>query len=307
MKFCLVIAAYNSEKSIKTVVMSACKALRQIYIENDFSIIVVDDCSRDATWDVLEHLKKEVKNLTIVQLSRNFGQQQAMMAGFSFCRSELVGYCDDDGQSPVDRISSLIEALHSRKNHVVWAGYRDRNQLNFLSLGRALNEYMLRIVFGKSKSLEFGNMWVSKKFVIDELIKSKTPSIYIGGALLSITHNMSNVYLVKGKRLYGTSGYTLKKLTKIFLNGLIFSSITPLRLASVCGIIFATLGFSAASLTIVFKLGGFDFPAGYASVIATILIIGGVQLLILGLMGEYLGRVYLSVAGRPQFVISRMG
>ena len=304
LKCSLVIAAYNCELSIRHVVSEALSALEKSIYLYEFDLIIVDDGSTDKTWKILNQLSEEYKNVKILKLSKNFGQQSAMMAGFSVCNSDLVAYCDDDGQSPVNELGILINEIIKKNTDMVWAKYAIPISYTFLGLGRYLNELMLRIVFKKNKDLEFGNMWIAKRFVIDQLLFVTTPSLYLGGLMLSITTNMRNVSFIKRERKYGKSSYTLYKLINLFLNGLIFSSIAPLRIASVLGLLSAMFSFVIISFVIFAKIIGINLPIGYASIASLILLIGGIQLIMFGVIGEYIGRIYVYSSGRPQYVIS---
>ena len=305
LKCSLVIAAFNCELSIRQVVSEAIGALENSMYLYEFDLIIVDDGSTDKTWKVLNELSEQYKNIKILKLSKNFGQQSAMMAGFSVCDSDLVAYCDDDGQSPVNELGILIKEIINNTNaDMVWAKYTIPISFTFSGLGRLLNELMLRIVFKKPKDLEFGNMWIAKRFIIDQLLVVTTPSLYLGGLMLSITTNMRNVSFIKRERKYGKSNYTLFKLINLFLNGLIFSSIAPLRIASVLGVLSAMFSFIIIGLVIFAKMIGIDLPIGYASIASLILLIGGIQLIMFGIIGEYIGRIYIYSSGRPQYVIS---
>ena len=301
-KCSLVIAAFNCELSIRQVVCEALSALESSMFLYEYDVVIVDDGSTDKTWKVLNELRREYKNIKLLKLSKNFGQQSAMMAGFSVCNSDLVAYCDDDGQSPVNELAILInEIINNNNSDMVWAKYTIPISFSFSGLGRYLNEMMLRIVFKKPKGLEFGNMWIAKRFVIDRLLFVTTPSLYLGGLMLSITTNMSNIPFQKRERMYGESNYTLYKLINLFLNGLIFSSIAPLRIASVLGVLSAMFSFLIIGLVIFAKIIGISFPIGYASIASLILLIGGIQLIMFGVIGEYIGRIHIESKNRPLY------
>ena len=163
---------------------------------------------------------------------------------------------------------------------------------------------MLRIVYKKPKDLELGNMWIAKKYIIDQLILVNTQSLYLGGMMLSITTNIKNVSLTKGERKYGKSNYTLYKLIKLFLNGLIFSSITPLKIAYKLAAISAVSSFILAVLIILAKLIGIDSLIIYTLIICLILLIGSIQLIIFGVIGEHISRIYTYSSKSPKYIIS---
>jgi glycosyltransferase involved in cell wall biosynthesis len=300
----LVIAAYDSQFSITHVVNEAIKSLERSYFISDYELVIVDDGSKDLTWLILCDLASQNNRLKIVKLSKNFGQQSAMVAGFSVCNSNLIAYCDDDGESPVEQLDVLVEECIKSNVDMVWSKYSTPYYFSLRNLGRFINDYMLRIIFKKPRGFEFGNMWVAKKFVIDSALLVTTPSLYLGGIFLSITSNMVNVSLKKGKRIYGSTNYSFTKLVNIFMNGLIFSSIVPLRIASFIGFLFASLSFIFFIILLIVKILSFNFPVGYASLVCLILFISSIQLIFFGIIGEYVGRIYINTCGRPQYIIS---
>lgn len=299
----LVIAAYNSQFSISSVVNQAINSLKNSTFISEYKLVIVDDGSTDQTWSVLCDLASNNNNIKIIKLSKNFGQQPAMLAGFSVCNSDLIAYCDDDGESPVDQLNLLIQEGIKYNADMVWSKYSKPYSPSLRNLGRLINDNMLRIIFKKPRDLEFGNMWIAKRFVIDNTLLVTTPSLYLGGIFLSITSNMINVSLEKGERIYGSTNYSFTKLVNIFMNGLIFSSIVPLRMASLFGFLFSILSFSIFIMLLIIKILSFNFPVGYLSLVSLILFIGSIQLIFLGVIGEYIGRIYLNTCGRPQYII----
>jgi undecaprenyl-phosphate 4-deoxy-4-formamido-L-arabinose transferase len=267
-----------------------------------YEVILVNDGSKDQTLEVIYSLCELNPNVKGVNLSKNFGQQQAMLAGFKFASGDLIVYCDDDGESPVKELDKFIEKIEQGYD-MVWANYPDQKRKFFNRIGAYINNIMLKFIFDKPKDLNFGNMWIAKKFIIQEAIKCPNPKPYLGGVYLTITSNMANVQCDKSERLRGVSNYSYIKLIGVWLNGFTAFSIAPLRLASIIGFLTAIVGFTFMSYLIGRKLGNPEIVIGYSSIMSVILFVGGMLMIMIGMLGEYIGRIYINVNNVPQFVV----
>lgn len=298
----VVIACYNSENSLKTVVEEVSETLS--YEGLDYEIILVNDGSADGTIKVINSLCKSNFRVKGINLSKNFGQQQAMLAGFNFAKGDLIAYCDDDGQSPVSEFKHFFSKINEGFD-MVWAKYPDQKRSFFNGIGASLNNKMLKYLFNKPLNLSFGNMWVAKKFIIDEAIKCKNPRIYLGGVFLSVSSNMTNVICKQRNRLSGVSNYSFLKLVTVWLNGLTAFSIAPLRIASFTGGIIALIGVIYMVYIIFSKISNPDVLVGYSSIMSVILFIGGMLMMMMGILGEYIGRIYSNMNTLPSFVVKQ--
>ena len=296
-----VIPCYNSSKSLRIVTDEILHAMK-INDVSSFEIILVNDNSTDNTLSEIEDLCFKNKQFVGINLSNNFGQQQAMLAGFNYARGQLVAYCDDDGQSPVSDIFLLVEKIHEGFD-MVWAKYDSLNLSPIKMLGSFLNNCMLKLFFRKPFKLNFGNLWVAKRFVIKQATTCKNPFPYLGGIFLKITRNMSNVTLRKRNRIFGSSNYTFIKLFSVWLNGFTAFSVLPLRFASFLGLLFSITGFITFIYIIYIKINNSDVPVGYASITSILLFTMGNVMLMLGIIGEYIGRIYINLNNVPQYVI----
>jgi glycosyltransferase involved in cell wall biosynthesis len=303
-KISFVIACFNSSQSISNVVFEIKETILK-RLEYDYEIILVNDYSKDTTFEVINKLCENDTKILGISLSRNFGQQSAMLAGFSFASGELVAYCDDDGQSPVNDIYKLIDKLDEGYD-MVWANFESKKNHWFKNVGSIINNQMVSFLLEKPKDLYFGNLWVAKKFVIEEACKCKNPFPYLGGLFLKITTNMANVYTKHRARVSGRSNYSFFKLLSIWLNGFTAFSIVPLRFASIIGAFISFLGFIFLIYLIVFRLLNPNVLIGYSSIMSVLLFIGGIQMLMMGLLGEYIGRIYINLNSVPQYVIKRV-
>lgn len=299
-KVSIIIACYNSENSLQSVVEEVCNTLEIEKLE--YEIILVNDGSVDNTLNVINNLSKKYLNVRGIDLSKNFGQQQAMLAGFNFAKGDLVAYCDDDGQSPVNEFNKFFKKIEDGYD-MVWAKYPDQKRSFLNGIGASINNRMLKYLFNKPIDLSFGNMWLAKRFIIEEAIQCKNPRVYLGGVFLSITSNMANVVCYQRKRLIGESNYSLLKLVKIWLNGLTAFSIAPLRIASFVGGVTALLGLIYMIYLIFIKLSKPEILVGYSSIMSVILFIGGMLMMMMGILGEYIGRIYSNMNTLPPFVV----
>lgn len=301
-KLSFVVACYRSEHSLKIVVDEVCKKLENFNC--DYEIILVNDGSPDNTMKVIQELCESHSKIKGLNLSKNFGQQQAMLAGFSFVSGDLVVYLDDDGESPVGEFDKFVAKIDEGYD-MVWAKYPDQKRGFFNHIGAHINNIMLKYIFGKPKELSFGNMWVAKKFLIEEALKCPNPKPYLGGVYLTITSNMANVTCKQGKRLSGKSNYSFRKLIGVWLNGFTAFSIAPLRAASIIGFFTALAGFAFMTYLIVQKISHPEIVLGYSSIMSTLLFIGGMVMIMIGMLGEYIGRIYSNVNNVPQYVVKQ--
>ena len=301
-KISFVIACYHSQNSLQFVVEELTRVLHRD--AQEYEVILVNDGSTDNTFQVIQELCHSNSNVKGINLARNFGQQNAMLAGFNFTSGELVFYCDDDGQSPVKEYKRFIQKLDEGFD-MVWAKYPNQRRSLINGLGAKINNKMLHLIFKKPLELNFGNMWVAKSFIINEAVKCKNPRLYLGGVFLTITSNMANVECYQRERLIGRSNYSLVKLVVLWLNGLTAFSIVPLRAASVAGGVIAFSGGIYMAYLIFIKLTNDEVLLGYSSIMSVILFIGGMLLFMIGVLGEYIGRIYSNMNSLPQFVIKQ--
>ena len=179
---------------------------------------------------------------------------------------------------------------------------REKRSL-FRKLGTFANETMATSLISKPKGLELTTFWCIRRFVSDDMLKYENPYPYLGGLMLRVSKNACNVSVSHRERLSGKSGYSLSKMINLWLNGFTNFSIKPLRFATISGLIIAFIGFIYGTFIIIRKIINPEMPAGYASTLAVILFLFGFSFLFLGLIGEYVGRIYISLNRQPQFII----
>lgn len=297
-----VIPCYCSELTVEKVVQQIKDTMKNIK-EYDYEIILVNDGSKDNTCKVLKSLATSASKVKAIDLAKNSGQHAALLAGFNQVSGELVVTVDDDGQTPVENLPLMMEKLEEGYD-IVSAKYVKRNQPSkFRRMGTWMNKKMVKYLLECPDDVTFSVFSLYRRFVIDEVIKYDQPYPYLKGLVLRITHNIGNVEMEQRAREVGQSGYSFGKLISLWLNGFTAFSIKPLRLATMCGTISAGCGFLFAIITLIRKLVVVHIQVGWSSLISIMLFLGGIVLIMLGVMGEYLGRAYMCINRTPQFVV----
>ncbi len=300
-KVSFVIPCFRSEATLERVVDEIRRTMEALQ-EYCYEIILVNDCSPDRTIQVIEDLCKKYAGITGISLVRNFGQHAALMAGFRHVTGDIVVCLDDDGQTPADEVGKFLTEIKAGKD-VVYAKYTNKQHTAFRNFGSKVNEIMTRFMLGKPKELYISSYFAAKRFVIDEVVRYQNCYPYVIGLVLRTTKNIGNVEVTHRQRTVGCSGYTLKALFALWFNGFTAFSIQPLRFATLIGVLCAGSGFLYGIYTIVKRLFDPNVPMGFSSLMAVLVFIGGMIMLMLGLIGEYVGRIYISLNNSPQYVI----
>lgn len=300
-KLSFVIPCYNSEHTITGVIEEIEQWLRNNR-QYDYEIIAVNDCSPDRVGEVLERLAGDKPWLKVVELAINGGKHAAMMAGYRYVTGDIIVNLDDDGQCPVDQLSLLLTQLNSGAD-IVLARYPHKKQSAFKNIGSKINEWMSRILINQPKELQISNFSVLRRIILNEILRYQNPYPYLNGLFLRSTSHIVNVDMEERERTVGRSGYTFKKSFSLWLNGFTAFSVKPLRIASVLGVVCALSGFLLGLLVVIRKLLHPEILAGYSSFMAALLFIGGMILMMLGMLGEYVGRIYICINNSPQYVV----
>lgn len=303
-KISLVIPCFNSERFIAELVHTSVSVIEEDG-RYEYEMVLVNDGSKDRTWDIIKRLAEQNHRIIAVNLSKNFGQHNALMAAYRCVTGDIIVGIDDDGEcDPVDMFY-LVDELVEKKFDYVCAAYQGRKKHSvFRNLGTAVNDRMAQILIGKPEEFQFSSYYAVQRFVVDQIVTCQNPYPYVAGLVLQSAGRLGTVELKKHERRFGHSGYNLKKLLQLWLNGFTAFSVKPLRIATIIGMIVAFSGFLYGCFTVVKK---FMYPEeivpGYSSVIVVLLLIGGILMVILGLIGEYVGRIYININGLPQYVI----
>ncbi len=296
-----VIPCYRSEKTLPDVVREIDEKMKTLpgYTHE---IIMVCDGSPDNVWKVICDLSREKASRRGILFSKNFGQHAALMAGIRAAKGERIICLDDDGQTPASEADRLLEALDNGAD-VAYARYAHKQHSLFRNLGTMMNEEMAYRMLGKPKALFVSSYFAMRRFVADEIIRYENSYPYLIGLVLRTTSNIVNVDVNHRARQTGSSGYTLSKLISLWMNGFTAFSVKPLRIATLAGTLSAIGGFLYGIYTIVKKFVRPDVPVGFSALMSAVVLFGGLILLMLGLVGEYVGRTYISANRAPQYVI----
>lgn len=297
-----VIPCYRSEKTVSSVVEEIVREMQKNGCR-EYEILCVNDCSPDHVWDVLKELADRYPCVKSIDLAKNMTRIPALMAGLKNSTGDIMVILDDDGQCPMDRIGDLLDPLFHGYD-VSSAKYPEKKQSRFKNFGSRVNQKMTEVLLEKPAELQFSNFLALKRFVVDEILRYENPYPYMTGLILRTTSHIANVEMEERSRLAGTTTYTFKKLISLWMNGFTAFSVKPLRIATMIGVITAALGFLLGLITVIRKMiNPSNILAGYSSTMAVILFVGGVLMLMLGMIGEYVGRIYISINRSPQYVI----
>ena len=298
-KVSFVIPCYCSAKTIGGVVNEIESTMAQFAYE--YEIILVNDSSLDDTFAVISALAEADGHITAIDLAKNFGQHAALMCGIRHSSGDVLVCLDDDGQTPADEVGKLLEKIEAGYD-VVYASYDHKQHSGFRNFGSRVNAWMTEIMLGKPKELSLTSYFAAKRFIADEMLRYENCFPYVMGLVLRSTKNICNVPVNHRSREQGQSGYTLGKLLSLWMNGFTSFSIKPLRIATYFGALTALAGFIYALIIVIRHFAVGMAPLGWSSTTALLLILGGVILLVLGLIGEYIGRIFMCVNSSPQYV-----
>ncbi len=267
-----------------------------------FEVIVVDDGSKDGSWEVIRGLQAaHPDHLVAVRLMRNFGQHNALMAGFRLTSGNLIVTMDEDLQHPPEEVPKLIEAIESRDLDLVYGAYHEKRHSGWRNLGSTLINAFYRMVFRLPVTLSAFR--IIRRELLQCIFSYSLNYTLIDGLLAWNTDRVGETPVDHKPRAGGRSGYSLAKLVLLALNLFTNFSLIPLQVVSLLGLAAAGVGLVGA----IYYLYGYLVHAitqpGYASTIIVILVMGGIQLLGIGIMGEYIGRLHLNVNRKPQYSV----
>lgn len=302
----VVIPAYNSEGTIYEI---AEKTIRTLEFEFDkVEIVIVNDGSADGTGARAKKVAQDFpENVKYIQLARNFGEHNAVMCGLNSATGDCVAIIDDDFQNPPEEILGLVEEL-GKGYDVVYSRYEEKRHHWFRNLGSSFNDWIATHVLRKPAGLYLSSFKVMTRFLVKEIVRYDGPFPYIDGFILATTSLIGSRVCRHDARAEGRSQYSLRRLVRLWLNMLTNFSILPLRVASLLGLVTSMLGFILAIFFVISSLVGGIFsdraiPPGWASQIVAITLFAGFQMCLLGMIGEYLGRLLLTENRSPQFVV----
>ena len=298
----IVIPVYNGENSINRLVTLLIDSFEKRY---DLEIILVNDCSPDNSEAVCIALFEKFEAVKFYSLAKNVGEHNAVMAGLNKSTGDFTVIMDDDFQNPVSEVEKLISYAIGSSFDVVYTFYDKKRHSFFRNLGSKFNDKVATILLKKPSDLYLSSFKIINRFLVNEIIKYDLPFPYIDGLILRTTNNIGKIKVLHNERIEGTSNYTFKKLFALWLNMFTNFSILPLRFSMIVGFVFSLFGLGYGIFSFVEKFLNPDLPMGYTTIVIFISIFSGIQLIALGMVGEYLGRMFMSQNKQPQYSIKK--
>jgi polyisoprenyl-phosphate glycosyltransferase len=295
----VVIPVYRSAETLRELVRRLNAVLADAGLE--YELIFVDDCSPDRSWDILEELHREhPERIHAIQLMRNYGQHNALMCGFRHARGATIVTMDDDLQNPPEEIPKLLAAMRERDLDLVYGRYEAKQHRSWRNLGSTIVNAFFKLVF--RTSIRVTSFRIMRRELMASICRYDLNFTFIDGLLAWNTQRVGETLVAHHPRREGRSGYSIAKLLLLALNLFTNFSLLPLQVISVIGSLTAALGLGLGVYYLVLHLLSQITVPGYASIMVAVLTLGGLQLLSLGVMGEYLGRLHLNVNRKPQYV-----
>lgn len=296
----VVIPVYNGANSIAMVV----DRVRATFAPTSLQIVLVNDGSSDQSEEVCLALQaKFPEQICYIQLARNFGEHSAVICGLNHATGSYIAVMDDDAQNPPEEIPRMLEHLKAHQLDVVYGRYQQRKHSWWRQLGSRFNDRVANWMLRKPRDLYLSSFKVMQRFLVQQIIKYHGPFPYIDGLIFQATSRVGQIDVQHDHRYAGKSGYTWRKLLSLWLNMFLGFSILPLRLTIFLGFFSCLLGVLGLAAIIIDKIWlNPAITVGIPTAIACIILFAGVQLIVLGTIGEYVGRVFLHTGGRPTFV-----
>lgn len=301
-KLSIVVPVYRSALILPQLVEQIYAEMRKEGLDGNFELLLINDDSPDNSWQVIRSLAATHSFVRGISLRRNFGQHNATMAGLNHANGETVVIMDDDLQHPPHAIGDMLRALADGYD-VCYTNYLNRQHAAWKKLGSRFNDWVATHLLGKPEGLYLSSFKAMRREVVREIVKYDGPYAYVDGLILDVTRSITTIDIEHQERHEGEGNYNLRRSLSLWLKMATSFSVLPLRLATYAGFVLAALSLVMIIFVMVQKLLHPDLAAGWASLIATVLFIGGIQTLCIGVIGEYLGRTYLKLNHKPQFVV----
>jgi undecaprenyl-phosphate 4-deoxy-4-formamido-L-arabinose transferase len=299
----IVVPVYNSAAILPKLIEQIQIEMQKEALDGRFELVLVNDCSPDNSWEVVRALAAAHPFIKGISLRRNFGQHNAIMAGLNCVQGEFVVIMDDDLQHPPQAVGEMIRAL-SAGYDVCYTRYKNRKHAYWKKLGSRFNDWIATRLLNKPKGLYLSSFKALRRDVVREIIKYDGPYAYVDGLILDVTRSITTVDIEHQSRYEGRGNYTILRSLSLCMGMATSFSVLPLRMAAYTGMLLAVLSLVMLVYVVAMKLAHPELPAGWASLVVTVLFIGGVQTLCMGIIGEYLGRTYLKLNRKPQFVVA---
>jgi undecaprenyl-phosphate 4-deoxy-4-formamido-L-arabinose transferase len=296
----IVVPVYRGAATVGRLV----EALSALRPEGGLEVVLVNDGSPDNSGEVCRALAATAAiPVTYIEHARNFGEHNAVMTGLRHARGAYVITMDDDLQNPPEEVLKLYDHARLGGWDVVYTRYAEKKHEGWRNIGSRFANGVADMLLDKPRGLYLSSFRCMSALVVAEVTRYSGPYPYIDGLIMQVTQRIASIEVMHLARAEGRSNYTLKRLVLLWLNLATNFSILPLRLAILAGVAMGILGLLGAIAVVVEAMTGSGTPSGWASSMTTTLLLAGVQFLILGVMGEYVGRAFLSANGKPQGVV----
>lgn len=295
----IVVPLYRSADSIERLI----RELSALPVEGGCELVLVNDGSPDNTAELAEKfMQSSPRAITLVKLSRNFGEYNAVMAGLHHATGDYIVTMDDDLQNPPSEVLKLLAHAQAGKHDVVYSFYAEKQHDRWRNFGSWMTNRVADLLLDKPRGLYLSSFRVMSHFVAKQICRFDGPFVYVDGLILQVTQNIGRLEVLHAERATGTSGYTFRRLVRLWLAMFVGFSVMPLRLATALGFLLAVSGFLSGIAVVVIRLL-YGSVEGWTSLMVALLLFSGTQLILLGVAGEYIGRTYLTANRRPQFVV----
>lgn len=301
MEVSVIVPCYNSSEILETMIDETVKELELLNIKS-YEFVLVNDCSPKAeTIGFLKSICAKRSFVKLIDLAKNTGQANAQVAALNFVSGDIIINMDDDMQTHPKNIPLLYNKLNEGYD-LVLGKYKKKKHSFFRRFLTWADDIFEGTFLKKPKELSFTSFWITRKYIVDEIIKYHNPYAFMEGLFLRTAGKIANVEIEHFERSVGDSGYNFFKLVSLWSNFTGFT-VLPLRIAGAIGIITTIVGFIGAIIVVIKKLTNPLMPEGYASLLVVILILFGITLSFVGILGEYIGRIFMAVNNSPQFVV----
>jgi polyisoprenyl-phosphate glycosyltransferase len=302
--YSVVVPVYNSASSLAELHARISQTFKELNLP--FELILVEDGSRDKSWEVMESLQAVDRRVKIIRLTKNYGQHNALICGFSFSKGDFVLTLDDDLQNPPEEIPKLIRAIDSSGQDVVFGVPLHRAHSPVRNTGSSAYFRLLAKVLGKNADFRLSNFRIIKRHLIDHILRVSSPNPIVGLLLLNVTDRVGSVAVEHHPRRYGRTTYSGAKLVKLFMHGILYNSYLPLKLVWYLGVGCLVLSGGLGIYYLVRYFTGAISVSGFTTVVLLILFFSGIHMFALGIVGEYLLRILQIVRQFPPYTIREM-
>jgi glycosyltransferase involved in cell wall biosynthesis len=298
----IVIPVYNGAGSIAELV----NALEDIPIPGGHEIVLVNDGSADDSLAVCQGLIERARvPMTLLNLARNYGEHNAVITGLRYASGVHIITMDDDLQNPPEEVQRLLTFAQRSGKDVVYTYYDDKQHPAWRNLASRFANRVADFVLDKPPNLYMSSFRCMTAFVVREVVRYEGPFPYVDGLILQSTDDIGRLLVRHLPRATGASNYNVRRLLRLWMNMFVNFSVMPLRISTITGFALSALGAVGVVMAVSEALISSP-PPGWASLMAAVLLLSGVQLMILGILGEYLGRLYLTANRKPQSVIRQV-